>query len=313
MRNITLLDGGFSRELVRCGAELRQPEWSAGALLDCPDAVRKAHEAFFRAGAEIATTSNYAVVPYHIGEERFAQRGRELADMAGRLAREAKINTLDQRPNARIAGCLPPACGSYLTDRFDPVRARTILAPLVEGLLPHVDFWLAETMSSLLEIQITAEATAGTGKPLWISCSLFDDDHGESDRPPMLRSTEHLDDAISLAVDLGAEAVLFNCSMPEVMEPAILTAKQRLEEFGKPLPIGVYANAFVTKAGDGEANEGLSEMREDLNPAGYLDWTDRWIEAGASLIGGCCGIGSEHIAALFRRYHAPRPDGVAAA
>ncbi|RVU39397.1 homocysteine S-methyltransferase family protein [Hwanghaeella grinnelliae] len=312
MSAITLLDGGFSRELVRFGAELRQPEWSAGALIDCPEAVRKAHDSFYRAGAEIATTGNYAVVPYHIGEERFARRGLELADLAGRLAREAADNVHESHPGARVAGCLPPACGSYQTDRFNPDQARKILAPLVEGLTPYVDFWLAETMSSLAEIQVTAETAAETGKPLWISCTLQDDDNGDADRPPLLRSGETVEDAVALAVDLGAEALLFNCSAPEVMEDAILTARRKLAVLERELPLGVYANAFVNKAGEGEANEGLSDMRADLSPEGYLTWTDRWVAAGATLIGGCCGIGSDHIAAMHDRYKPEQRAGAVA-
>ncbi len=312
MSDITLLDGGFSREVVRFGAELRQPEWSAGALIDCPEAVRKAHEAFYRAGAEIATTSNYAVVPYHIGEDRFSRRGLELADLAGRLARKAADNVRTVRPGAKVAGCLPPACGSYLTDRFDAVRAREILAPLVAGLSAHVDFWLAETMSSLAEIRVTAEAAAGTGKPLWISCSLDDADAENPNRLPRLRSGEPVDEAVALAGELGAEALLFNCSMPEVMEDAIVSARRKLAALGNDMPVGVYANAFVNKAGDGEANEGLSDMRDDLDPEGYLTWTDKWVAAGATVIGGCCGIGSDHIAALSARYKTGQPGAATA-
>ncbi|MYM56912.1 homocysteine S-methyltransferase family protein [Thalassovita mangrovi] len=306
MTRITLLDGGLSRELLRFGAQLRQPEWSAGALMDTPNAVRQAHEAFFRAGAEIATTDNYAVVPFHIGEERFAARGKELAALAGRLAREAADATADVRPGGRVAGCLPPACGSYIPDQFDPERAAKILAVLVEGLDPYVDFWLAETMSSLQEARVTANAVAGSGKPLWISYSLRDDDPEDTGRPPMLRSHEPVRDAVKLAVELGAEAILFNCSMPEVMEAAVIETRETLAELGRDLPIGVYANAFTARGDDGAANEVLAAVRDDLSPDRYPDWTDRWVRAGATLIGGCCGIGSDHIAALRDRYQSPQ-------
>lgn len=307
-----ILDGGLSRELVRFGAELKQPEWSAGALMDHPEVVRKVHEEFFRAGAEIATTANYAVVPYHIGEVRFAQQGLELADRAGRLAREAVEAVHDVRPNARVAGCLPPACGSYVPDQFDPAQARDILATLVEGLAPHVDFWLAETMSSLQEIQITTEAVNGSGKPLWIAASLFDDDLGTAVHLPMLRSRENVDDATKLAVELGAEAFLFNCSMPEVMEDAVVAAQRKIRELESDMAIGVYANAFTMRATEGNANETLSAVRTDLGPECYLGWTDRWVAAGATLIGGCCGIGTDHIAALHGRYMAGKQADAAA-
>ncbi|SFJ70173.1 homocysteine S-methyltransferase family protein [Celeribacter neptunius] len=301
MAEVTILDGGLGRELIRFGAELRQPEWSALALLEHPDAVRQAHEAFFRAGAEIATTNSYAVVPFHIGEDRFASDGLRLADLAGRLAREAAENT-GTTGGGRVAGCLPPACGSYRPDAFDPKKARDILATLVDGLTPHVDFWLAETMSSLEEARITAKATTGTGKPLWISYSLRDD---VADRDPvLLRSGEAVSDATALAVELGAEALLFNCSMPEVMEAAVLEARNTLTERSSTIPIGVYANAFTARGEAGAANETLAGTRDDLSPESYPDWTDRWVTAGATLIGGCCGIGASHIAALKAHYAA---------
>ncbi|WP_425405287.1 homocysteine S-methyltransferase family protein [Hwanghaeella sp.] len=309
---ITLLDGGLSRELIRFGAELKQPEWSAGALIEKPDAVRQVHESFYRAGAEIATTASYAVVPFHIGEERFARDGLNLADRSGRLARAAADAVRDVRPGALVAGCLPPACGSYLPERFDAGHAREILAVLVEGLTPHVDFWLAETMSSLEEMRVTAAAVQGTGKPLWISCSLHDDEPFDRQAPPRLRSGEAVQDAVALAVELGAEALLFNCSMPEVMEDAVLVARRTLSDLGSDMPLGVYANAFDRRATDGDANETLSAIRADLGPDLYLDWADRWIAAGASLIGGCCGIGADHIAALHARYRTKALDGTAA-
>ncbi len=76
---ITLLDGGMGRELERMGAPFRQPEWSALPLIEGPDYVRRAHAAFIAAGAQVITTNSYAVVPFHLGAERFAAKGLVLA------------------------------------------------------------------------------------------------------------------------------------------------------------------------------------------------------------------------------------------
>ena len=295
MAKITLLDGGLSREMTRFGAELKQPEWSAGALIERPEAVQQAHTAFFDAGAEVATTASYAVVPFHLGQERFKARGAELAALSGRLARAAAEAARAKGQAARVAGCLPPACGSYLPENFDPAEARDILAVLVSALMPDVDFWLAETLSCLAEMRTAAEAVEGTGKPLWIACSLKDD---APDTVPCLRSGETVAAAAELAAQLGAEALLFNCSLPEVMEQAVITARETLARVGHPLPLGVYANGFAPKPRDGAANETLAEIRDDLGPPEYVRWAETWVAAGATLIGGCCGIGSDHIAAL---------------
>ena len=39
-------------------------------------------------------------------------------------------------------------------------------------------------------------------------------------------------------------------------------------------------------------------MRKDLDPSGYLEFARDWVAGGAGIVGGCCGIGPEHIAAL---------------
>ena len=72
---ITILDGGTGRELMRMGAPFRQPEWSALALMEGPQFVTRVHQAFIEAGADAITTNSYAIVPFHIGAERFQQRG----------------------------------------------------------------------------------------------------------------------------------------------------------------------------------------------------------------------------------------------
>nr|WP_282707111.1 homocysteine S-methyltransferase family protein [Cereibacter changlensis] len=77
-----LLDGGMGRELERSGAPFRQPEWSALALIEAPEAVARVHEGFIRAGAQVITTNSYALVPFHIGEARFAAEGERLAAFA---------------------------------------------------------------------------------------------------------------------------------------------------------------------------------------------------------------------------------------
>ena len=88
---VTILDGGMGRELKRSGAPFRQPEWSALALIEAPDAVEEVHRGYCAAGAQVITTNSYALVPFHIGAERFARDGRELAARAGQVARAAVL------------------------------------------------------------------------------------------------------------------------------------------------------------------------------------------------------------------------------
>ena len=71
-----------------------------------------------------------------------------------------------------------------------------------------------------------------------------------------------------------------------------------IERLNADIALGAYANAFPPQPKEAKANDGLDELREDLDPPGYLTWAQAWRAQGASVIGGCCGIGPEHIAQL---------------
>ncbi len=282
---ITILDGGLGRELQRLGAPFRQPEWSALALMEGPEFVTQAHEAFAQAGAKVISTNSYAIVPFHIGEACFAERGIELAGIAGQLARDVA----DQQ-GLTVAGSLPPVLGSYRPDLFEVKAARAILSVLIEGLSPFADLWIAETLSTLGEAELIGELLAGDQRPLWLSFTL--NDEGDA----MLRSGETIQDAAAVALKLGAAALLFNCSAPEVMEDAVRRAKAAVGS--DAIRIGVYANGFAHSEEQVDANAGLRQIRADLDPTHYLGWAQKWVAAGATMVGGCCGIGPDHIRKL---------------
>ena len=291
----TLLDGGMGRGLLRIGAPFRQPEWSALALMEAPDRVVEAHTNFIEAGAEVITTNSYAVVPFHIGDERFLVHGQALAERSGRLARTAAGAA--NRP-VRVAGGLPPLFGSYRPDLFDAGTAPSVIDPLIDGLAPHVDHWLAETLGSIVEATTVREALdrAGSTLPLWVSFTLDDA------TPGTLRSGEAVDLAVRTAIDLGAEVVSFNCCPAETITDAVRIAVRVAD--GR-VAIGGYANRFVTShASEVKANAGYAEFRDDLDPAMYGSVVQQWLADGATVVGGCCGMEPAHIAQLSTLLHA---------
>lgn len=292
MADTIILDGGMSRELLRLGAELKQPEWSALALMNSPEIVRQVHEEFITAGADVVTTNSYALVPFHIGEERFAKEGGDLIALSGRLAREA-ADASDRK--VLVAGSLPPIFGSYEPENFDPSRVQQYLKVLVKNLAPYVDVWLGETLSLIAEGEAVREAIKAHPKPFWISFTLADDDVQIAGAEAKLRSGETIKAAAEWAVGSGAAALLFNCAKPEVMQKAVETAAAVFADKGVNLKIGVYANAFETDTEEKAANEGLHDTRQDLTGDVYSRFACQWADAGATMIGGCCGIGAEHI------------------
>jgi S-methylmethionine-dependent homocysteine/selenocysteine methylase len=313
MSSITILDGGMGRELARIGAPFRQPEWSALALMEGPDWVVEAHRNFVNAGAEVITTNSYACVPFHIGVDGFAKRGRELGTLSGTLARKAAATATtattagdgtngSTKREVRVAGSIPPVFGSYKPELFDKDAAAAIASVLIESLASNIDHWLVETISSITEAQIMLGAIGEFGDPIavrprWVSFTLAD---ALADGSARIRSGESISAAVA-AIGGEVEAMLFNCSQPEVMQAAITEAVGALA--GSDLAgvrIGVYANAFIeVQSAPGQAaNETLSVLRQDLTPDRYAAFAREWIAAGATIVGGCCGITPQHIEAL---------------
>ncbi|MEO0398251.1 MAG: homocysteine S-methyltransferase family protein [Pseudomonadota bacterium] len=291
MAKITMLDGGMGRELKRIGAPFGQPEWSALALMEAPEKVLEAHNNFLASGSDIITTNAYAVVPFHIGEAAFKARGAELIALAGSLAREAAAAA--GRP-VKVAGSLPPVLGSYNPEGFDTTVAGPVIDVLIENQRAYVDCWLIETTSSVDEALFTLSKLAEEDKPVWLSLTLTDRE--DDDAPCTLRSGEPVEEAIAKVVDVvDIDALLFNCSPPEEMETAITIARSIAKSRGVELKIGAYANAFTRIAKGHKANETVTDLREELTPERYASFAEKWAAAGATLIGGCCGIGPDHI------------------
>ncbi|MBD0445621.1 homocysteine S-methyltransferase family protein [Acinetobacter nosocomialis] len=284
-----ILDGGLGRELARRGAPFRQPEWSALALIEAPETVKEVHLDFINAGAEVITTNNYAVVPFHIGQERFETDGVRLIKVA---IEQAKNAVKESGKNVKIAGCLPPLFGSYRADLFQPEQAKNLAEPIINALAPEVDFWLAETQSCLKEVETVHALLPQDGKDYWVSFTLQDEIKQEQ---ALLRSGENMQQVADFIKQSNAKAVLFNCCQPEVILQAINEIKELIPE---SVQIGAYANAFPPQDESATANDGLDEIRKDLDAPAYLGFAKQWQQAGASLVGGCCGIGPEHIAEL---------------
>ncbi|MFD2177818.1 homocysteine S-methyltransferase family protein [Veronia pacifica] len=285
-----LLDGGIGRELLRIGAPFSQPLWSAQALIEAPEFVLDAHMNFIDAGCDIITVNSYACVPFHLGEDMFTQSGHKLAERAARLARKAADTSGTE---VKVAGCIPPALGSYRPDLFDANRVLAITETLIDAQQAYVDLWLVETISSIDEFRCIHGALKLSDKPKYFAFTL-DDVEVEQ---PTLRSGESVREAVDMALRREVDGILFNCSQPEVMKSALELARAVIIQERQGTLTGIYANGFDAIYAGHEANDGLSRER-GISPKEYADFANTWLDAGADLIGGCCAIFPQHIAEL---------------
>ncbi|WP_446727382.1 homocysteine S-methyltransferase family protein [Pseudoalteromonas sp. TAE80] len=185
--------------------------------------------------------------------------------------------------------------GSYRPELFESERAFTILDTLYKAQDEYVDLWIGETISSIEEAHVMANVLKGSNKPFYYAFTLND----EVSEQAKLRSGELVSDAVAALLEQNVAGIFFNCSIPEVIEQAFSDTNAVLAKQNKSVILGAFANGFTPIASDYKANEGSQGYR-DLPPTEYVDFAKQWHSLGATIIGGCCGIGPEFIAALVK-------------
>ncbi|MFJ5559884.1 homocysteine S-methyltransferase [Streptomyces sp. NPDC093250] len=280
-----VLDGGMSNQLASAGHDLSDELWSARLLAEDLEAVTAAHLAYFEAGADVAITASYQAT-----FEGFARRGIGREEASGLLAlsvgcaREAARRARVSRP-LWVAASVGPY-GAMLADGSE-YRGRYGLSvadlerfhrPRMEVLAAAAPDVLAlETIPDTDEAEALVRALRGLGVPAWLSYSAAGD---------RTRAGQPLEDAFALAARADEViAVGVNCCTPEEADHAVALAARVT---GKP--VVVYPNSGETWDAGARAWTG--------RPTFTASRVTGWRESGARLIGGCCRVGPETIAAV---------------
>jgi 5-methyltetrahydrofolate--homocysteine methyltransferase len=271
---VLVADGATATNYQQMGMAIgvAPEEW----VFDEPDKVRGLHAAFIDAGADIILTDTFGGTSVRLRESRYAGRATALNRRAVELARQASA----ARDGVLVAGSMGPS--GMLMEPLGELTAaaaadayREQAAALDDG---GVDLLLLETFFALDEALAAIEGIRrASALPLAVTFS-FD----QGTRTMMGVSPARMVEAIA---PLGVAAIGANCgrSLADmervVSELAAVTA-------GIPLWI--------------KPNAGLPRMVGDVaqyetGPAEMGDYAVRFVEAGARVIGGCCGTSPAHI------------------
>ena len=279
---VTLLDGPRWTELAARGVPTPLPGWSAHALLGAPDVVGAIHADYAAAGATVHTTNTFRTRPAVFGDA-----WREAAERAVAIARAAVP------AGHRVAGSIAPLADCYRPDLSpagsDPHGTRAAHRDLADVLAgAGCDLLLCETFPHVAEAWLALEAAVETGAEAWVSFT-------PGPACDLLSPAEVADGAVG-AVERGARAVLVNCLPADRALPYVVALVRACE--GRGVAIGAYANAGQPDASDGW-------RPAPCDSAAYAAHALSWIAAGATIVGGCCGTGPRHVAAVSAR-DAPR-------
>ncbi|MEJ2208070.1 MAG: homocysteine S-methyltransferase family protein [Anaerolineae bacterium] len=278
---VLLADGATGTRLQSQGLEAGQaPEaW----VLERPEQIRNLHQSYIDAGSDLVLTCTFGGTRFRLEKDGLGERVSEINRAAARLAREVVAAAEeathreiwvggDMGPTGELLAPLGPLSAEEVTEAYAQQAAA-----LAEG---GADFLLIETMSDLGEAK-AAITGARSVSDLPLFCTFSFDTHG---RTMMGIRPEHAAAEVApLVVGLGAncgrdpaEFVGFMQAMRQAAPGALLWAKPNA---GLP---HIEGDEVIYDA----TAEYMAQIARQLR------------EAGAQVIGGCCGTEPEHIAAM---------------
>lgn len=286
---ITLLDGSIGQELVKRSGDRATPLWSTSVMIEKPEIVNEVHAAYFNAGATVATTNTYAVLYDRLKTADLKDQRFELWETAMTAATAAR----DAHGSGRVAGSIGPLIASYRPDLCPPPdQAAELYGEIIETIGPLVDVLLIETMCSVDQADGAMRAAKKSDRPIWLALSVDDFDGTK------LRSGENLKDVRPMLDRHQPDAILINCSRPEAVSKGV----EIISKFG--FKFGAYANGFA-RISNGFLQDSptvdVLEQRQDMSPNHYAEFAMDWVALGATIVGGCCEVGPDHIKELAQR------------
>lgn len=268
---LILMDGAMATELFKIG--LAPGESSAAWNLSHPDKVRQVHEAYLAAGASCLLTNTFDGNTNNLKRYGLESSAGEILEAGVRLAREAA------GPGNYVLASIGPGGDAYH-------------GGWLASMIPHLrgaDGILLETFSDIdafwLVKYVCAPALAEKSIPVLLSITYERTDKGRL----TTRGGQSADAIARMAVNYGIAALGVNCGRNMHLEDHAAVVKAYREVCA--LPIFVRPNAG-TPVQDG------SGFSYPNTPADFGSWATEMIRLGVRMLGGCCGTGPAHIAAM---------------
>ena len=275
------LDGGLSTALENNGNKLTTSLWTGELIRTNPAQITKAHLDFINAGAQIIITSSYQLSYTGCSARGWSEDETDQALIAStQLAKKA---VTESSKDVKVAASVGPygaslADGSEYKGNYGVSKAviKDFHARRLEMLISTSPDYLAlETMPDTFEVEVLLELLSDCPIPYWVSYSCKAGNK--------TNAGQDFQSAVDLAQN--AMAVGINCTKPELITDLLRSAKSNK-------PYVVYPNSgrvwdAQNKVWTGSAALGFSN-----------DLIRQWVEAGAEIVGGCCGIGATEIEQL---------------
>ena len=281
---LLFLDGAMGTQLMARGIEAGRCNEMFN--IESPQIVLDIHRSYFDAGSDAVYTNTFGANEITLARHNLADKVEQINKAAVEIARKAVGK------DRYVIGDIGPS-GDFLKPlgNLEPERLKSAFARQAKALCEAgVDGFIVETMTAVDEAKVAALAVKSVCEfPVFVSFAF--DSAGADFKTMMGVSVETV---VSEFSALGASAIGFNCGTLKMEQYLGLAEKFAKLLKGKSVSLLAKPNGGKPELVDGRAMYKLSDRN-------FADWMEKIYNAGAILIGGCCGTTPNHIKAMVRK------------
>ncbi len=290
--DLLLLDGATGTELQRRGARMHSEAWCATATLTHPDILLGVHRDYILAGADIVTTNTFSTNRCMLEPAGLGDRLKEINTDAVQLALQARELAAVDRPVV-VAGSMshqvPVVAGHDFRD-LEAIPDKEVAAGNFREMAQvlaaaGVDMILMEMMSDPDLALPAIEAALATGLPVWVGLSARLEEDGRL--VAYHRRDMPFETSVREIVAAGGSAFGIMHSNIQAVAPGLEIIRRYWDG-----PLLAYPDSGTFCMPDWI-------FKDIIAPADLLELSRGWrANYGINILGGCCGLGLEHIQAL---------------
>ncbi|MDE0725249.1 MAG: homocysteine S-methyltransferase family protein [Alphaproteobacteria bacterium] len=288
---VVILDGGTGTELERRGVAMDSGAWCGPASLQNTDVLVNIHGDYIDAGADVITTNTYASSRLRLGP---AGHGDQFAEIIGAAtSAAAQARQAGGRPGILIAGCVSHSA-AVVDGTSNPDQANAPTEAAMADAFGELAMQLRDDGADLilLEMMFYPErmgpafaAAVATGLPVWAGFSARRGSNGQ---------------ILSFAPerDIPFAEIVAVLKDHEVAAAGIMHSPA--DVIGDALDIlgGIFSGPLMAYPDSGYFKSPSWQFEEVMPPHELHRFASSWINQGVQIVGGCCGLSPEHIAAL---------------
>ncbi len=288
--DLIILDGGTGTELERRGVPMHDIAWCGPVGLDHAEVLAQVHADYIRAGADVIITNTFATSRSLLDAAGLGERTQEINRRAVEAAKTARDRAAGGR-DVWIAGSISP-----MAPGADPARRPDLAASAADFreqadvlAAAGVDLIILEMMRDADYAAAAVDAAMATGLPVWVGFSCARSARGEVVMAPAIVADLPLAEVIEPVMTHGGSLLAIMHSEVEITPPALEIARRHWSG-----ALGAYPHSghFVMPHW---------QFEQVISPEAYLSEARNWVAMGVRVVGGCCGIGPEHIRLLAQR------------